>query len=127
MDFLLDTHTLLWTILDDKNLSLRAKTQISDTTNTCYYSACSLWEITIKYSLGALDIVTSLDDCFNIISNTGLIELPLRKDHFMVLSTLPFHHKDPFDRLLIAQAIADSLKLVTKDSMITKYDVATFW
>ena len=127
MDFLLDTHTLLWAILNDKSLSSDAKKYLSDIANTCYYSPCSLWEITIKHSLGALDLSITLDECFDIITKTGFIELPLHNDHFITLSKLPHHHKDPFDRMLIAQAISNNIRIITKDSMISKYDIETIW
>src|ERR1700743_3235262 len=100
MAFLLDTHTLLWAIADDKKLSATAKSYIADTSNTCYFSMVSLWEITIKHSLGALDLKMTLNECFNVIAETGFTELPISNNHLLELDTLPYHHKDPFDRLL---------------------------
>jgi PIN domain nuclease of toxin-antitoxin system len=80
-----------------------------------------------KHSLGTLDIKSSLKDCFDIIINTGFTELPVNKEHLLTLSDLPSHHRDPFDRLLIAQAITEQLKIITKDDLMSKYDVETFW
>ncbi len=127
MAFLLDTHTLLWAILNDKNLSSNAKKYLSDTAHIVYYSPVSQWEITINHSLGSLDLRITLDECFDIITKTGFIELPLHSDQFITLSKLPHHHKDPFDRMLVAQAICNNLRIITKDSIIPKYDVETIW
>jgi PIN domain nuclease of toxin-antitoxin system len=127
MAFLLDTHTLLWAILDDDRLSGAAKKYITDTSNICYFSIVSLWEITIKYSLGALDLKMPLKDCFNIITDTGFTELEISKDHLIELDSLPSYRKDPFDRILIGQAISQSLSIITKDSVIERYNVQTVW
>ena len=81
----------------------------------------------MEHSLGALELRITLDECFDIITRTGFIELPLHSDHFIALSKLPDHHKDPFDRMHVAQAIASNLKIITKDSIIPKYDVTTVW
>lgn len=127
MAFLLDTHTLLWAILDDNKLSPSAKKHITDTKNICYFSIVSLWEITIKHSLGSLELNMSLDDCFNIITQTGFTELPIKRTHLTELDKLPYNHKDPFDRILIAQAIQEKLQVITKDEMISKYPVHVIW
>ncbi len=127
MPFLLDTHTLLWAIQDSSQLSRVARTHISDTKNVCFFSIVSLWEITIKFSLKALDLEMSLSDCFDIIKKTGFTELPVRSDHLLRLASLPYHHKDPFDRLLIAQAISEDLTFITKDNIIPLYDVRILW
>ncbi len=127
MAFLLDTHALLWSILDDTKLSTAARKKIEDTKNTCYYSIVSLWEISIKHSLGALTLDMSLAECFDIINRTGFTELPIAKSHLLELNKLPYHHKDPFDRIIIAQAIHEKFALITKDSQINKYDLQTIW
>ncbi len=127
MTYLLDTHALLWAILDDKRLSPSAKKLIENADIACYFSIVSLWEITIKHSLGALDLKMSLKECFDIIVNTGFTELPLDRQHLLELEKLPSFHKDPFDRALIAQAISSQLTIITKDSEIEKYTVSTFW
>ncbi len=127
MSFLLDTHTLLWAILDDNKLSGTAKRYITDVQNVCYFSIASLWEITIKHSLGALDLKMPLRECFDIITDTGFIELPITRQHLLKLQNLPNHHKDPFDRILIAQAIYEKLAIITKDGIIPKYDINTIW
>ena len=127
MTFLLDTHTLLWAILDDKKLSANAKKCIVETKNTCYFSIVSLWEITIKHSLGSLDLKMTLNECFNIITDSGFNELPISKNHLIELDSLPYHHKDPFDRILIAQAIHQRLSIITKDTLISNYNVQTVW
>ena len=127
MAFLLDTHTLLWAIQDSKQLSGFARKHISDLSTPCYYSIVSLWEITIKHSLGAIDLKMHLNSCFDIIVQTGFIELPVTRQHLKELSELPNHHKDPFDRLLISQAISERLVIITKDGKIPMYNVPTLW
>ena len=85
MAFLLDTHTLLWAILDDDKLSENARKYITDADNVCYYSIVSLWEITIKHSLGSLDLKMPLNKCFKIIADTGFTELTISKEDLITL------------------------------------------
>jgi PIN domain nuclease of toxin-antitoxin system len=127
MSFLLNTHTLLWAILNDNKLSNTAKKIITDTNNVCYFSIVSLWEITIKHSLGSLELNMTLNDCFNIITETGFAELSVSKNHLIELNKLPYYHKDPFDRLLIAQTIYEGLTIITRDGPIAKYNVPVVW
>lgn len=127
MRFLLDTHNLLWAILDDNRLSKNARKHIADTGDICYFSIMSLWEITIKHSLGALDLQMDLSDCFDIITKTGFTELQVSKGDLLELSKSPYFHKDPFDRMLIAQAIHQNLQIITKDATIARYNVKTLW
>jgi PIN domain nuclease of toxin-antitoxin system len=127
MTYLLDTHTLILAVQDSKQLSPRARKAIANLDNKCFYSIVSLWEITIKYNLGALDLKMSLKELFDIVSRSEFDELAIEQLHLLELSNLPQIHKDPFDRLLIAQAKHQGLVLVTRDSEIPKYDVEVLW
>ena len=127
MSFLLDTHTLLWAVSDSPALSSKARKTMLNTDNTCLFSNVSLWEITIKYSWGALEIDAPLQDFFMSVSETGFIELPVKKEHLLILKDLPHHHKDPFDRLIVSQAIHENLTIIMKDSIIPNYPVKTLW
>lgn len=124
MKLLLDTHILVWSLTKDRRLNRPIIYSIESLENSCYVSIASLWEIGIKYSLGKIELKVSLDDFFELISKTGFEILPISPEHILQVSTLPLHHRDPFDRLIIAQAIHDKLVLITRDSEIIKnYEV----
>jgi len=127
MNLLLDTHALLWFLSGDKQLSKKAKTAIEDSNNSCYISVVSCWEITIKYSLGKLQLKSSLEELFDEIEKEKFIILPITLDHLKTLSKLKFPHKDPFDRLIIAQAKKEKYSLVSADEYFVKYPVNIVW
>ena len=120
MRYLLDTHILLWWLLDTDDLSPGVKDLI-DTETEVYVSAATIWEVAIKHSLGKLDVPTNFD---TYVSRAGLTELPVQGCHGIEAAHLPLHHRDPFDRMLIAQARLDRLTLITHDETIRRYDVA---
>ena len=128
MKVLLDTHTFLWFIAGDSQLDVYARQLIEEPDNERYLSVASVWEITIKSSLGRLIVPMppSLLIQEQIWAN-AIDLLPITPEHFDVLHTLPYHHKDPFDRLLVAQAMQEGLLLVTKDQAFDAYDVQTAW
>lgn len=121
MNLLLDTHTFLWYYSGVSDLSPKARQVIENPSNNFFVSVVSLWEIAIKNSLGKLDLDASLDAFFKDIVNKGFRIMPIDLAHILQSSTLPFHHRDPFDRLLIGQAIAEQMSLVTKDSFFERY------
>ncbi len=123
--FLLDTHTLLWYLLDDENLSKKAK-EIIDVSE-CYFSKVSLWEIAIKQSLGKLRYKENIISINNYCKEESFLELPITEYDLESLKSLPFIHNDPFDRLLIAQAKNSNATLITRDSFIPQYDIKTLW
>ncbi|GAB4278144.1 MAG: type II toxin-antitoxin system VapC family toxin [Oscillatoriaceae cyanobacterium] len=124
MKLLLDTHILIWLIEGNPNLSLTARQAIEDESNTLHLSIVSLWEITIKTSLGKLELAIPLEQIvINFILPSGIQILPIQLPHLLILQTLPFHHRDPFDRLLIAQAKSEGLTLVSEDGMFEQYEV----
>ncbi len=121
MRLLLDTHTLLWWQQGDRRLNARARRGIA-AADSVFVSAAVLWEIVIKARLGKLH--ASLDAVFDL-SADGFRELPIRGLHARVAGELPPHHKDPFDRMLAAQAQVEGLTLVTSDEIFRKYGVRT--
>lgn len=127
MRLLLDTHALLW-LLDDRGLSATAKALFLDPENEVFFSAASYWEICIKVSIDKLKIG---DDWVNQIDRemtlNGIEWLPVEISHCLELLTLPRHHRDPFDRLLIAQARREGLSLLSADPNFGRYDVSVVW
>lgn len=124
MKLLLDTHIFIWLLEGNPNLSKTARQAIEDESNTLHLSMISLWEITIKTSLGKLELAIPLEQIvINFILPSGMEILPIYLPHLFILQTLPFHHRDPFDRLLISQAKSERLTLVSADAMFGQYEV----
>ena len=101
--------------------------KIKDIHQPCFLSAASLWEITIKNQIGKLILNISLEELFNYADRNQIEIIPINSDHLLVLSTLPIHHSDPFDRLIISQAIAENLVIITRDKGFKKYMVEQQW
>ena len=118
MRLLLDTHVLLWAVLNDPHLTEAQAKAISD--GELYLSSASVWEIGIKRAIGKLDVPDAL---FDIAVGAGCRPLPISCIHATVAATLPLHHTDPFDRMLIAQARCEGLKLVSSDRKLAAYAV----
>jgi len=127
MAYLLDTHTLLWFLSGDKQLPESAKEIIKNVNESCFLSAASLWEITIKIQINKLELGISLEELFEFVDRNQIEVVPINYIHLLQLSRLPAFHNDPFDRLIIAQAISENLKLITKDSVFKKYSVNLIW
>lgn len=127
MDILLDTHILIWFIEDSKSLSKNIKKEIANQDNSIYVSMASHWEMAIKHSLGKLDFKHKLSKVFEQIIENGFNIMQISPLHVLKVSELPFHHKDPFDRLLIAQAIVEDVHIVTADDIFEKYKVKRIW
>jgi len=125
MRILLDTHALLWWLSDDQKLSAKVRALIEDPANQVYVSAVSGWEISIKQALGKLDVDTS--KLIDEVENNGFSLLHVSFQHGIKAGTLPSHHRDPFDRMLIAQAQLEELKLVSVDGCFAAYDVTLIW
>lgn len=124
MKLLLDTHILLWYLDNNRKLPETWKCSIEDRHNSIAVSIASLWEIAIKVSLGKLELLDNLTTIENILHQQGITILPVRVPHLSNLLNLPFHHRDPFDRLIIAQAQAEQLTLISDDDMFTSYSVS---
>jgi len=125
---LLDTVTLLWIAGDDPRLSDRAQRAFVEPSNEVFLSAVSAWEIAVKYSLGRLTLPAPPERILpELRSRYGIAALPLSEEATYHLERLPKHHRDPFDRMLICQAVAHGLTLLTPDPQIQLYPVATVW
>ena len=128
MNLLLDTHSFLWFVTNDKRLSSKAKSLIKDRENQVYFSAASAWEISIKVGLGRLSIGDDLQDfLLQQLTENGFVPLSIDISHSANTINLPDIHKDPFDRLLISQSIIEEMPLISKDKNIRKYDVDVLW
>jgi len=121
MNYLIDTHILLWYMVGDKRISIDTQSKIENKSNTIYLSNASLWEIAIKVSIGKLKLKGSLTDLKNYLIDKGFKLLEFDYDDLETLLTLQFHHQDPFDRLIIAQSKTKTLEIITNDSQIKKY------
>jgi len=125
---LLDTHTFLWFIGGDTALSLYARQLIEDRTNERLLSIASLWEMAIKASLGRLTLALPSTDLVAEHVHGNAIELfEILPRHLDVLTTLPFHHKDPFDRMIIAQSQAENIPILSRDSAFDDYAIQRLW
>jgi PIN domain nuclease of toxin-antitoxin system len=118
MRLLLDTHVLIWAATGDVKLSTAATQLIDDEANTLYFSAASIWELTIKGAerTGVIPAVLR-----RVLLDAGYLELPITAEHGLAVGNLPNHHRDPFDRIMVAQALAEGISLVTHDSAMCAY------
>lgn len=125
MSLLLDTHVFLWWVGEPARLPENVRTAIADPATLVYVSAASAWEISIKRALERLDL---RDEEFRYgIQESGFEELAIRFEHGLAAGDLPSHHRDPFDRMLIAQAKTEGLRLVTHDRSMAAYDIDICW
>ncbi|EIC28845.1 type II toxin-antitoxin system VapC family toxin [Methylomicrobium album] len=127
MNLLLDTHTLIWLLEGDGNLSVSARKQIENPDNTNFISIATFWEIAIKLSLNKLVMKISISQLKRLVWENGLEVLPIAIEDTLLVSQLPFHHRDPFDRLLAAQAMNQNMSLVSRDRAMSLYDVKVIW
>ncbi len=128
MRLLLDTHALLWWLAGDLALSTRARNAIADDGNEVYVSAASAWEVTTKYRLGKLAGAGPLAvDFAREVAAQGFLSLPITLQHGQSAGTLPGTHRDPFDRMLIAQARDERMALVSNESVFDEYGVTRIW
>lgn len=121
MNLLLDTHLLLWAASEPKRLSAKARTLLLDPANHLVFSSASLWEISIKNGLDRADFNVDPRRLWRMLLVSGYRELPVTSEHTVAVNELPSLHKDPFDRLLIAQARVEGLTLLTVDKAVAKY------
>lgn len=124
MNYLLDTHVFLWVVGDPTRLAEKVAAEIRNTGNAVFVSAVSSVEITIKSALGKLEAPDDLEDEIGL---RGFTHLPLRYSHGSGLLRLPQHHQDPFDRMLITQAIQEGLTIITHDKKLENYPVDVLW
>jgi len=128
MRYLLDTHTAFWEFTDSPELSNKVKSVIDDSNNKIFVSIVSAWEIAIKRSLNRNNkTLCSVGEFFDEVAASGFDLITLEPHHVRLIETLPYHHRDPFDRLLIATAIAEDLTFLSADENVPKYDVQWLW
>src|SRR5688572_16859242 len=128
MKFLLDTHALLWFLREPEKLRPKVLETIEEAAAGAGVSVASLWEIAIKLSLNKLRLPKSFEELFpQSISDSGLSLMPIEPRHLAAVSKLPFHHRDPFDRLLIAQAQVAGATVVTSDGAFAAYGIPLLW
>ena len=120
MRLLLDTHVLLWWLGNDPSLTEEHRKFIQDKRNSCYVSAASVWEISINSAIGKLEITP---EYLEVLRSQGFLELPISWTHAQAVRQLPQHHRDPFDRLLVAQAATEGMALLSVDPIVKKYEV----
>jgi PIN domain nuclease of toxin-antitoxin system len=123
---LLDTHAILWFMLNDPKLSQTASKLITERTNDCQVSPASHWEIALKIGAGRYRLTGDFEALWNEVF-TRFGSLAIEPRHTARLISLPFHHKDPFDRLLVAQALAEQIPLVSADSSLDAYGIRRLW
>jgi len=121
VNLLLDTHVALWAITDSPRLSERARSLVADPANTVWVSVASLWEIAIKQCLGRGDMPITAEQGKAWFEQSGYRLLPIEAPHVLTVAQLPAHHNDPFDRLLVAQALTEPLRLITHDAQVASY------
>ena len=128
MNLLLDSHTFLWFVGNDPRLSVNARIAIEDSTNRKWVSVASLWEITIKVSIGKLTLADPVAPFLRrelLLNKFSTLDITI--NHLDALSTLPFHHRDPFDRLIVSQSIAASMSVVSTDLVFDAYGITRIW
>jgi len=127
MKYLLDTHVVLWTAANSPMLSDNAKAAILDKNSEKYVSITSAWEVAIKLGTQKLQLDGGLPEFFRMIDDNGFYLLPVAKEYLHLIPNLQEHHKDPFDRLLIATSITEKMTLITVDDNIHKYNITCLW
>ena len=128
MRYLLDTHVLIWWITDDERLSAKARTLVKSRRNELFWSVASSWELSIKFALGrlAFEIPPEILIPFELEKNR-IETLPIQNEHAFLAGSLPPHHRDPFDRMLIAQARIESMGLISNDAAFELYGADLSW
>jgi PIN domain nuclease of toxin-antitoxin system len=127
LKLLLDTHTFIWFINGDEHLSEKAKDAILTPSDSKFVSIVSIWEMAIKISLGKLRINFPFKEILHQIEENGFEILPIVFDHTLEVTQLEYHHRDPFDRLLIAQAISEKMAIISKDNNFHNYSPKVIW
>jgi PIN domain nuclease of toxin-antitoxin system len=128
MRVLLDTHAFLWFVLGDQKLSATARTYIEDVNHEKLISPAAYWEIAIKISLGKYTLQQPYEDFLTAgIDGNGFLILAIEPRHTAALTHLPFHHRDPFDRLIVAQAMIEQVPLVSGDPVLDAYPITRIW
>ena len=127
MRLLLDTHPFIWFINGDNQLPEKVKRLITDSENDCLLSIASIWEIAIKTNLGKLELQSDFDKITDFLLANDIEILPINFIHLQALLKLEYHHRDPFDRLIISQGIVEDLIVLSKDAVFDEYPMKLLW
>jgi PIN domain nuclease of toxin-antitoxin system len=127
MNVLIDTQSFIWFTEDDIKIPEKIKNFMNSKDNVLLLSIASLWEITIKTSMGKLKMQKSIDSVIKDISETGFKILPIKAEHLLNLSKLEFIHRDPFDRMIISQGIAENIPVISSDGVFKEYPIQVIW
>ncbi len=128
MKYLLDTHILLWIVEDNPNLSQKVKNIYLNNANQIFLSVASLWEMSIKISLQKLSLSEELEKFVeNHVIGNNIQLLSITAEHVYTIESLPFHHRDPFDRLIVSQCMKENLTILSKDNSLDKYPIDRIW
>lgn len=124
MRLLLDTHIALWALTDDRRLRANARALIADRDNAAFVSTASLWEIAIKHALGRSGLPFDAAAALSFFAQAGYLMLEVKPEHAVAVGALPLLHHDPFDRMLVAQALTEPMRLITHDATVASYSTA---
>lgn len=127
MELLLDTHAFIWFIDGDNSLPEKAVNTIKEINNKCFISIASLWEIAIKLSLKKIELKSGFNKINDFLAENDIDILPITFDHLQKLLELPYHHRDPFDRIIISQGLSENFTIVTKDKEFESYTEKILW
>jgi len=127
MRILVDTQAFIWFVEDDKQLPAKIKIELEDIDNSIVISIASLWEMTIKLSLGKLHIGCLIEEMIDKVYQNGFEILPILPDHIIKLSKLDYFHRDPFDRIIISQGLSENMVIVSSDKVFDEYSIKRKW
>jgi PIN domain nuclease of toxin-antitoxin system len=127
MAYLLDTHTFLWFVAGDDQLPVSVKKKLADINESCFLSIASLWEIAIKKQIGKLDLKIGFDELFQFAERNQIEIIAINETHLTTLLSLEFLNNDPFDRIIVSQAISEDLTLISRDKKLKNYKVKLQW
>lgn len=128
MKVLLDTHAFLWWIMDNPRLSARASNIIAAPETIVYVSAATAWEISVKSQIGKLSLTQPVKQYIPTqMTTNGFLDLPITVDHALHIHSLPLHHRDPFDRMLVAQSQLEEMPILSADPLLSRYTVDVIW
>ena len=127
MRLLLDTHILIWALGEPKRLPKEVRAALESPANEVLFSAASIWEIAIKAQIGRANFKVAPEEITQAAVDSGFVELPVRAEHGAKVLNLPLHHRDPFDRLIIAQALSENMKVISIDENFDKYGIHRIW
>jgi len=127
MNILLDTHVLWWFLRGNEKIPTTTRDTIFDSQNIIYISIASIWEVAIKMSIGKLSFDGGIDGFINAIEDENFELLGISTEHTKTVANLPFIHRDPFDRMLVAQAITENIPIMTTDANVLKYGMNSIW